>query len=126
MSALLLSKRKADVIGNGLGLIGLGFLFYTNYWWPGIMLVIWVTLAARQFFTGRFYDLALTSIIIGVIFSVNFFQVDVSTLMPALLVLGGVYILLREYFYSDDNDTPTATEVKKDVKDDSESGRPSY
>ena len=59
-----LSKKKADAISNGIFLVGLGILVYTGSWWPAILLVIWATLAFRQYATGRLYDLAVSSLIL--------------------------------------------------------------
>lgn len=35
-----LSKERAGQVTGGLWLIGLGVLFYTGLWWPGLMFVI--------------------------------------------------------------------------------------
>ncbi|MCB1112578.1 MAG: hypothetical protein H7A37_00065 [Chlamydiales bacterium] len=101
MSKPILSKRKADAISNGIFLIALGILFYTNSWWPGILLAIWATLATRQFLTGRRYDLAISSVILISLFLLIFFQLDWTVIVPVLFTLGGIYIIFREYFYSE-------------------------
>lgn len=40
-------------IAGGIILIGIGMLIITNWWWPGIMLVIGCALAAERFIKGQ-------------------------------------------------------------------------
>lgn len=107
MGQPLMSKNKSDAISNGLFLISLGGLFYFNFWWPGILLSIWVLLAVRQFLTGRKFDLILTSIVLLGLFLVAYFNINFAHLMPALFILGGLYVILREYFYTEDKEDPS-------------------
>lgn len=111
MSKPILSRRKGDAISNGLFLVGLGVLFYTNFWWPGILLALWVLLGTKQYLSGRHFDLIVTSIVLLGLFLVAYFNINFASLMPALFVVGGLYIILREYFYSedkrDDSDKPS-------------------
>lgn len=101
MSQLIVSKRKAEVISNGIFLASLGILFWTNGWWPGILLAIWACLGARQYLTGRTYDFAITSVILIGLFIVTFFNITWSVLIPVLFVTGGIYIIFREYLFSE-------------------------
>jgi hypothetical protein len=96
------SKRKADAISNGVFLVCLGILFYTRFWWPGILLALWALLVVRQYLTGRMYDLIISSIILLGLFVVNYFNINWSILMPALFVVGGIYLIFREYYYSEE------------------------
>ena len=97
MSRIVMSKLKADSISNGVFLIGIGILFFLNAWWPGILLVIWATLATRQYFTGRFYDLTVTSILLLGLFVVTFLNLNWTIIVPVLLILGGIHLIFREY-----------------------------
>ena len=105
----ILSKRKTEAISNGVFLIALGILFYTNAWWPGILLAIWATLALRQYFSGRVYDLIISSVIL-----IGLFLITWSILMPVLFVVGGIYIIFREYFFSGATDEEDKSEEIKD------------
>lgn len=120
MSAPLISKRKSDAISNGVFLIGLGILFYTNMWWPGILLAIWAALAIRQYFTGRTYDLIISSVILIGLFILNAFDLTWSVLMPVLFVIGGIYIIFREYFFAEE-ECDKSEEIQdqvREIKDD--------
>lgn len=102
MKHIILPKRKAEAVSNGLALVCFAVLFLTNSWWPGILLAILVWIGSRQYFTGRYWDLAISTVILISLFLVVFFNVDLSALVPILFVLGGVYIIFREYYFSDE------------------------
>jgi hypothetical protein len=51
----VMSKERSGVAG-GLILIGIGVLLITGWWWPGIMVVIGVALAAERWLSGRSRD----------------------------------------------------------------------
>lgn len=116
MAEPILSKRKSDALSNGVFLISLGILFYTNSWWPGILLAIWAALALRQYLTGRLYDLAISSFILIGLFLITVLKLDWAVLMPILFVVGGIYIIFREYFFAESSDEE---DKSKDIPDDS-------
>lgn len=106
MKHIILPKRKAEAISNGLALICLAVLFWSNFWWPGILLGILVWIGSRQYFTGRYWDLMITAVILISLFLVTLFNIDLSALVPILFILGGIYIVFREYYFSDDTVEP--------------------
>lgn len=101
METYNLPKKKADAFASGAFLIALGILIYTGDWWPGILLAIWALLAVKQFFTGRLYDLASSTLILVGLFLLSFLNIHWSLLMPILFVIGGLYIIFREYFLAE-------------------------
>lgn len=118
MSKLELPKRKANALSNGVFLIGLGILFYTNAWWPGILIAIWVSLALRQYLTSRTYDLIISTFILVGLFLITLFKLDWSLLMPILFVIGGIYIIFREYYFAEEtNGEDKSQEIKDDADD---------
>lgn len=46
-------NSKASQIGNGILFIGLGLLFLTGWWWPGIILVIAASVLGRSLASGQ-------------------------------------------------------------------------
>jgi hypothetical protein len=46
-------RRERSGVAGGLILIGLGVLLVTGWWWPGIMVVLGVALAAERWLSGR-------------------------------------------------------------------------
>lgn len=107
-----MEKSKADTIGNGVFLISLGLLFFTGYWWPGILLAILATLAVRQFLTGRLWDLAISGIILLGLFIISAANISVNVIMPLLFILGGAYLIFKEYFYEDAITSPDDSQSK--------------
>jgi len=47
------NKQLASTISWGIFIIGLGLLFWSEWWWPGVMLVLGVSAAAELLFRGR-------------------------------------------------------------------------
>lgn len=108
----IITKRKAEAISNGVFLIALGVLFYFNAWWPGILLAIWAFLATRQSLTGRHFDLVVTTFILVGLFVVTTFEISWSVLGPLLFIIGGGYIIFREYFLVKEDDE-AASKLKR-------------
>ncbi len=116
MAKPMVSKRKADAISNGAFLIGLGILLFTDHWWPNILLVLWVTLFLRQYLTGRNYDALVSTVILIGLFVVSFIKINWSVIIPVLFVIGGIYLIFREYFYAEETiEDETLNETSDDA-----------
>lgn len=98
MSIPLTTHKRADAISLGVMIIGFGVLFYLTAWWPGVLLVIGSSLVMRQYLRGRHYDIAITTLVFGGLFLYFYFDVDWAVVMPVLFVVGGIYLVFREYF----------------------------
>jgi hypothetical protein len=96
-----MKRSKAEAIGNGVFLIVLGFLFYFNWWWPGILVAVWASFAVRQLLTGRQQDFLLTTLLLGCLFLVVLFNLSWNMLTPLLFILGGGYLIYKEYSSDD-------------------------
>lgn len=118
MQKMTWSKRKADAVSNGVFLVGLGILVYSSAWWPGILLVLWATLATRQYLTGRIYDLAITSVLLLGLFIVTLLNLNWTVIVPVLLILGGIHIIFREYCVAEGiEDEDPIEEKEKEIED---------
>src|SRR5277367_6718473 len=91
------SKKRAKSISFALFLIGLAILMFLKAWWPGIMLVVGIPLALRQYLLGRHYDMGVSLFVFVGVFVTVQFDISWEILLPVLFALGGVYILFREY-----------------------------
>lgn len=49
----MLTQERANMLVGGVFLIGMAALFYTNYWWPGIMFVIGAAAILRGLLQGQ-------------------------------------------------------------------------
>lgn len=96
----IVSKKRAKAFSVALFLIGLAIISFLHSFWPGIMLVVGIPLALRQYLLGRHYDMGVTLFVfIGVFVTVQF-DISWEILLPVLFGLGGIYILFREYLES--------------------------
>lgn len=97
MSVPITSRRKAGNYFNGLFLVGLAILSFLDTWWPGILLVIGLPLAFRQYLRGRRYDMWVTLIIFVGLFLLYLVDWENVVVLPVILFLAGIFILFREY-----------------------------
>ena len=96
----LVCLKKAKALSFSFFLIGLAVLSYSGIWWPGIMLVIGLPLALRQYLLGKRYDVGITLFVfIGVFITVDF-DIQWQILLPVLFTIGGIYIFCREFLES--------------------------
>ena len=96
----LVSKKRAMAFSVALFLIGLAVIAYLKAWWPGILLVVGIPLALKQYLVGRRYDMWVTLFVfIGGFVTVQF-NISWEVMLPVLFALGGIYILFREYLES--------------------------
>lgn len=115
-----LSTQKANIFSTGVFLIALGILAYLNWWWPGMLIALWSLFATRQLLTQRVNDFLITSLLLIGIFATYYVRVNWDLLAPLLLIIAGVYIILREYFYKDsrlDRELEPRVEPKEETKD---------
>lgn len=117
MKYIVLSRKKIDALANALLLIGLGVLLYTNLWWPGILLVVWASLGLKQWLTNRKFDLIITSVILWGLFIASYLDLKWNVLIPVLFFLGALYIIFREFFFSEDTN---GEEKSQEIIDDAD------
>lgn len=91
---------RASEIEKGIFFVGLGILFLTGWWWPGIMLVIAAAILGRTVANGQPWQSAtgaLWLIGIAVIFGIPGFIGGISgafwDLFPLILVGLGLFML---------------------------------
>lgn len=119
--AQLVSRKRAKVLSTALLLVGLAIVSYLQAWWPGIMLVVGIPTALRQYLLGRYYDMIVSLFVfIGVFVTVQF-NISWEVLLPVLFAIGGLYILLREYLESKEEtlaeeDEDTNKEIEEDKR----------
>ena len=113
MSKHIISERRASNLTGGIFLICLAFLAITNTWWPGILIAIGLTAALRQFFRGKYYDMAISIIIFCGLFTLFILKIKIAVILPVLLAVAGIYIILREFMQPDD---PTEEEIEDNIE----------
>ena len=99
-------KKQASGISGGIFLIGLGVLMYTNWWWPGIMLVIGLSAGAEQIFRGKIASgigtIAFFSAFPIIWAIVQSTDISWAIIGPFILIALGVIILVKAFFLKDE------------------------
>lgn len=98
-----MSKRKqASNISGGIFLIGLGVLFITDWFWPGILLVIGLSSGAELIFRGRVREgigtMAMFAAIPIAITIAQSLDVSWAIIGPFVLIAIGAVILVKTLF----------------------------
>ena len=93
------TRKKANGVSTGILLIGLGILAFIGSWWPGLLLVLGISLGFRQYLLGRYYDMAVSLFVfIALYFSFLFhLKLKDGYLVPIILVLTGLFLIFREF-----------------------------
>lgn len=97
---ILVSKKRARALSAALFLLGLAALAITEFWWPGIMLVIGLPLALRQYLLGRTYDMLVSLVLFVGTFVLVAFDISWKIFLPTIFTVGAIYILCREFLES--------------------------
>ncbi|MBU6383382.1 MAG: hypothetical protein KGQ49_01545 [Verrucomicrobia bacterium] len=98
------SRKKAGALSTALFLIGLASLIVTEEWWPGIMLIVGLPLALRQFLLGRTYDAMVSLLVFVGTFVTVQFDISWKIFLPILFTLGAIYIICREFMGPDETE----------------------
>ena len=120
MTKPLLAKNKAKALSTALFLVGLAIIFFLDSWWPGIMLVIGVPLALKQFLNGRFSDAAISFFVFVGFFIIANFNISWKILIPILFIMAAVYIVCKEWVTTasdEEEDEPTIDITNDDSED---------
>jgi len=90
-----MKKGKANAIGGAVFLIGLGILFLSKWWWPGIIVVIGASGAVTSLIKGNLRHALVTIVIFGVIFALFMTEISTSVIIALLLIGVGVWVVLN-------------------------------
>jgi predicted membrane protein len=121
MAKKIMSSKKAQSLSFALFLIGLAIIALLKAWWPGIMLVVGLPLAFRQYLLGKHYDMAVTLFVfLGVFFTVQF-NISWEILLPVLFTVGAIYIFFREFVQGSKKDeAEEEEELNKEIEEEQE------
>ncbi|MBM3192522.1 MAG: hypothetical protein FJZ63_07750 [Chlamydiae bacterium] len=97
MRKQLISSKRAKGFSIASFLLGLGILSVTNSIWPACMLVIGISLAIRQLFLRRYYEMCVSLIIFTGIYAIETWNLPWQTLLPVVFFTSALFILAREY-----------------------------
>ncbi len=96
MTHPIASRKKAQTISLSLFLVALAIVSMTGKWWPGMMLVVGIPLAIKQYLLGKRYDVLITLLVfIGGFISVSE-EFSWPVILPVLFTLGAIYVFCRD------------------------------
>ena len=118
-------RRQSWKIGNGIFFVGLGLLFLTGWWWPGIALVFAASALGRALAAGKSWQEARGALLLAVIallFSLPGLMGSLSGAfwrwLPLIFVGLGLYMLFsgrcRSLFGHGDDDEKRKNKRKND------------
>lgn len=113
-------ERVGGGITGGLLLIGLGVIWFADWWWPGIMVVLGIAIGSGLVFRGR-YRAAI--VIMAIFFGIPILteaQIPWSLFAPMVLIGIGVIILAKTLLLkgpsTDRRGQPESFEIELDSK----------
>jgi len=101
MSQPIFFKKTQLTYIASLFFLGLIILIVTEAWWPGIMLVVGLPLALRQYLANRVYDMYITLLVFVGAFVTVQFDIVWRIFLPVLFSIGAVYVLCYEFLKSE-------------------------
>jgi hypothetical protein len=117
------SRKRAQAYATAFFLVGLAILAITDAWWPGIMLVVGLPLALRQYLMGRIHDTLVSLLVFVGTFVTVQFDISWRIFLPILFTIAAIYIVAREYMETNaeseeelDEDTNLEIEERKKKK----------
>ncbi len=94
-------KHEADGISGGLFLIGLGVIFLTGWWWPGIMVAIGIAAVGSLVFRGKYAEAVGPALIFFGIPLIVESNVPWDLFWPMILIGLGVIVLVKNFYLRD-------------------------
>jgi hypothetical protein len=104
------NRKRASSISGGIFLIGLGVLFLTDWWWPGILVVIGLSGGGELIFRGQIIKgLGTIAFFCGIPLIWTIVQatnISWGIVGPFILIALGVILLVKVFFLKDDEEQP--------------------
>ncbi len=92
-------RREENGVTGALLLVGLGVLFLTGWWWPGVMVVLGIAVAAGLIFEGRYASGLVAAAIFFAIPLLVSSNIPWGTFAPLVLIGLGVIALTKALFF---------------------------
>jgi hypothetical protein len=101
----MVRQGRASAISGGIFLIGLGVLLFTNWWWPGIMVVVGLAGCAELVFRGQTWrgigTLVFFLAIPTVLWLTQVTPIRWGIVGPLVLIGIGVITLVKAFYLRD-------------------------
>lgn len=97
----MLEQTQAKNISNAVFFTGLGIVFLSNWWWPGLLYVVGASRCIGSMVQRELKDFIVSGIIfIGIPFTIeniNYIHVTKNLIAYALILLGIIYLIASFY-----------------------------
>ncbi len=94
-------QHEADGISGGLFLIGLGVIFLTGWWWPGIMVAIGIAAVSSLVFRGKYTEAVGPALIFFGIPLLTTADIPWHLFGPMVLIGIGLIVLAKTFYLKD-------------------------
>lgn len=94
-----MKKQGRDGVSSGVFLIGFGVLYLTQWWWPGLMILLGVTGLADIVMSGHWKDALKTTAVFliaaALLWGLVWTGIMWSILIPGTLISVGIFLVYR-------------------------------
>ncbi len=94
----MIQQHEADGISGGLSLIGLGIVFLTGWWWPGIMVAVGVAAVSSLVFRGKYTEAIAPALIFFGIPLLVTANMPWHLFGPMVLIGVGLIVLVKNFY----------------------------
>ncbi len=91
------NNRTKTGITGGIFLIGIGILMFTNWWWPGIMLVIGLAVSAGLILRGKYFPALLTFALFAAFPLLVTADIPWEVFGPFIVIAMGASIIVKSF-----------------------------
>jgi hypothetical protein len=102
-------QRVGNGITGGLFLIGLGVIWFADWWWPGIMVVLGVAIGSGLAFRAKYTQALVVMVIFFGIPLLTEAKIPWNLFAPFVLIGIGVLILAKAFFSREPSKTSPTT-----------------
>jgi hypothetical protein len=94
-------ERASSGITSGLLLIGLGVIWFADWWWPGIMVVLGIAIGSGLVFRGRYVPAIVMMAIFFGIPILTEAQIPWDLFAPMVLIGVGVIVIVKAFYLTE-------------------------
>ncbi|NBO23892.1 MAG: hypothetical protein EBU93_01425 [Chlamydiae bacterium] len=107
---MILSHKKAKAFSYAIFLSGLALLSYLQNYWPWLLLIIGISLSAKNIFLSKYYEAVFNILTFSILTFTYFYNYSFDYVLPIILVLASLYQLYKAF--SDEVEMDTAEKIK--------------
>jgi hypothetical protein len=91
-------ERAGGGVTGGLLLIGLGVIWFADWWWPGIMVVLGIAIGSGLVFRGRYVPAVVVMAVFFGIPILSEARIPWDLFAPMVLIGVGVIVIVKAFY----------------------------